>query len=319
MKRLLVAVSAVALLAGYLAVVDAGEPDAGAARPAAAVRRPPTGLDASLGGGKAPLPSAGRFRVFILSGQSNMVGQGEAEELPEAYRKPHDRIRIWCEGGWQYLVPHRRFGPEVGMAHELAKAWPDDTIGVIKVAIGGTGILAFAPDWSREQADRTGDGFKGPIYKTIMRCYQEAKKAGDFTLAGFVWKQGGKDARNAHVAREYLANFRKLVAGLRKDTAAPDLPVFISTYMARETLDRLLADPGTRDLAKGRPGLADVLRAHLDAADKIPNVVAVIHGRLPSKPDGVHFNTEGQLKQGRLLAEAVVKFYQKKAVAAPAK
>jgi len=320
MKRLFVAVTAVVLLVGCLAVVGAQTPDAGAAAAQTrAARRAPSGLDTSLGGGKAPLPTAGRFRVFILSGQSNMVGQGEAKELPEVYRKPHDRIRIWCEGGWQYLVPHRRFGPEVGMAHHLAKAWPEDTIGIIKVAIGGTGILAFMPDWSREQADRTGDGYKGPIYKTILRCYQEAKKVGDFELAGFVWKQGGKDMKNPDTAKEYLANFEKLVSGLRKDTAVPDLPVFISTYMAREALDRLLANPGTRNLAKRRPGWADVLRAHLDAADKIPNVFAVIHGRLPLKPDGIHFNTEGQLTQGRLIAEAVVKFYQKKEAAAAAK
>ena len=52
----------------------------------------------------------------------------------------------------------------------------------------------------------------------------------------------------------------------------------------------------------------DVLKAHTEAPDKIPHVVAVAHGKLPMRPDGIHFNTDGQLKQGKLLAEAVLEY-----------
>jgi len=279
----------------------------------AATRRATPGLDPSLGGGKAPVPTGARFRVFILSGQSNMVGQGQAGELTEPYSKPHPRVRIWASGEWQYLVPSRRFGPEVGFAHTLAKAWPDDTIGIMKVAIGGTGILAFVPDWSKEQADRTGDGRKGPLYQRIIGCLRDARKQGDFEVAGFVWKQGGKDMRNPETAREYLGHFKQLVGGLRKDTGVANLPAFISTYLTRAELEKTADDVQMKALSRGRPGLVDVLRAHLDAADKIPHVVAVVHGRLPMRPDGIHFNTEGQLTQGRLLAEAVLAYTRDKA------
>ena len=34
------------------------------------------------------------------------------------------------------LHPKKRFGPGVSMAHRLAKFWPKDTIGIIKVASG---------------------------------------------------------------------------------------------------------------------------------------------------------------------------------------
>jgi len=282
-------------------------------------KRKPSGIDTSLGGGEAPIPKRGKFRVFILSGQSNMVGQGQANELPEPLRKPHGRIRIWVDGKWQHLVPTRRFGPEVSFAQELARAWPEDCVGIIKVAIGGTGILAFVPDWKKEQADRTSDGHKGPIYKTIIGCFQAAKGAGEFELMGFVWKQGGKDMRNAGTAKEYLANFRKLIAGLRKDTGVADLPAFISTYRSKEELAKALQDPQIRALtlarSRSRPGLVDVLKAHTEAPDKIPHVVAVAHGKLPMRPDGIHFNTEGQLKHGKLLAEAVLKYEEGRAKA----
>ena len=57
----------------------------------------------------------------------------------------------------------------------------------------------------------------------------------------------------------------------------------------------------------------DVLKAHVEAPDKIPNVVTVVHGKLPMRPDGIHFNTEGQLKQGKLLAEAVLDYAKSEA------
>jgi lysophospholipase L1-like esterase len=37
--------------------------------------------------------------------------------------------------------------------------------------------------------------------------------------------------------------------------------------------------------------------------------VTVIHGRLPIHDDGVHFNTEGQLTLGKMVADAVRKYY----------
>ena len=277
-------------------------------------KRAPSAIDASLGGGEAPIPKTGTFRVFILSGQSNMVGQGEASELPEDLRKPHDRIRIWCGGGWQYLVPSRRFGPEVSVARELAKAWPDDTIGIIKVAIGGTGILAFVPDWKKEHADRTKDGHKGPLYKRMTECVDAARKVSTFEVGGFVWKQGGKDAKPGGASKEYLTHFRSIVEGLRKDTTTPEMPAFVSTYMSKADLEKYIASPEYQArLGKGRPGMLDVMRAHNDAAEKIPHCRTVIHGKLPMRPDGIHFNTEGQLKQGQLIAKAILAYCAEKA------
>ena len=51
-----------------------------------------------------------------------------------------------------------------------------------------------------------------------------------------------------------------------------------------------------------------MIKAQLDAADKIPNVVTFAHGKLPCRPDKIHFNTEGQLKLGRMFADAIEKY-----------
>ena len=71
-----------------------------------------------------------------------------ATELEPSYNAKHDRIRIWANGRWEYFVPRVYFGPGVSMAHQLARLWPDDTIGIIKISDGGTGIRVFEKNWS---------------------------------------------------------------------------------------------------------------------------------------------------------------------------
>tara|TARA_R110000850_G_scaffold108742_3_gene221246 strand:- start:1259 stop:2152 length:894 start_codon:yes stop_codon:yes gene_type:complete len=258
----------------------------------------------TMGGGVASIPVSGKFRVFILAGQSNMTGSGQSNELGPPHNRPHDRIRIWANGRWESFVPQKKFGPGVAMAHQLAGQWPNDTIGIIKVAIGGTGILSFQPDWTRESADRTGDGRKGNLYQDITDAVKAARKVSDFELTAFAWKQGGKDMKSIDLGNEYLANFEKMLTSLRTELEAPEMPAFIATYITREEFDNY--DGPTR---KGRPGAEGVIKAQLDAPDLIPQVVTFSQGKLPCCPDGIHFNTEGQLKLGRMYADAVEQYY----------
>ena len=57
------------------------------------------------GGGAAAIPKNGKFRVFVLMGQSNMTGAARAKELKPPYNQKHDRIRIWANGRWEHFVP----------------------------------------------------------------------------------------------------------------------------------------------------------------------------------------------------------------------
>ena len=56
-------------------------------------------------------------RVFLLGGQSNMVGQGLSGELPAELLVPNPRVLIFENGKWQPLRPLKHtFGPEVAFA-----------------------------------------------------------------------------------------------------------------------------------------------------------------------------------------------------------
>src|SRR5687767_13780741 len=95
------------------------------------------------------------IKAFILAGQSNMVGWGDSTKLPDDLSRGNDRVLMFEDSQWQPLRPHapvidlmRRvgltefsFGPEISFGHEMAKAWPSETIGIIKLAFGGTSLL----------------------------------------------------------------------------------------------------------------------------------------------------------------------------------
>jgi hypothetical protein len=294
----------IAAFAGGLSLANAQQKDQASAKEAKPPRQGQGYQQAnSMGGGAAAIPESGTFRVFILAGQSNMTGHGQARELEPPYNQPHERIRLWANGRWEYFVPQKNFGPGVAMAHQLAEHWPEDTIGIIKVAIGGTGILAFQPDWTRKSADRTGDGRKGKLYQDITDAVKAAREVSDFELTGFAWKQGGNDMRSADLGNEYLANFEKMITSLRRDLEAPQLPAFIATQLTREQLEAYEGPVNKR-----YPAFLSVVTAQHDAADKIPHVVTFAHGKLACRADGIHFDNEGQFTLGRMYADAVEKY-----------
>jgi len=303
----------------------------------------------SMGGGEATISKSGKLRVFVLMGQSNMQGAGRAKELKAPYNEKHDRIRIWANGRWEYFVPSHRFGPGVSMAHQLADFWPDDTIGIIKVASGGTGIRGFEKNWSFERADRTFDGKKGSLYKDLMNAVAEAERISQPEFCGFVWKQGAADGTKKDLAEEYYDTFKQLVSDLRTDLGAPDLPVFVPSYMKdEELLKAVLSKMNDEDVleakksaGKGpvkdeellkvllsymndknslkarrsagrRPYFATVIMAQNRAGRDIPNVTTVYPGKLPKGADGTHYSSEGYIKLGKITASAIEEFYKAK-------
>ncbi len=299
----------------------------------------------TMGSGEATIRTSGKFRVFVLMGQSNMQGAGRANELKAPYNEKHDRIRIWANGRWEYFVPTQRFGPGVSFAHQLAEFWPNDTIGIIKVASGGTGIRGFEKNWSFERANRTFDGKKGSLYTDLMHAVAEAKRISKPEFCGFFWKQGAADGTKKDLAEEYFDSFSQLVADLRTDLGAPDLPVFVPSYMNdEELLKTVLSNMSDDDLLEAkqsaskppendddllrlllsyledngsprafgkRPYITNVIMAQNRAGRDIPNVTTLYPGELPRIGGGNnHYNSEGYIKLGKITADAVEVYYR---------
>jgi len=304
----------------------------------------------SMGGGEATISKSGKFRVFVLMGQSNMNGSGKASELYSPYNEKHDRIRIWANGRWEYLVPSNKFGPGMSFAHQLADFWPNDNIGIIKVSCGATGISAFEKNWSYERAERSKDGFKGSMYMDLMNAVAEAKRISKPEFCGFVWKQASADGR-IDLFEEYYDNFKQLISDLSADLGNPDLPTFIPNYATDEELLKSVlsllsekevleaknsagkASLSDQDLleavlsyidsngllqnetpvVKKQRYMASVISAQNRAGWEIPNVTTLYPGRLPYG-DGGHYSSEGYITLGKITASAVEEFYKAKEI-----
>lgn len=260
-------------------------------------------------------PEPGKaIKLFIMSGQSNMGGQGESKKLSPAMRRGNPRTLMWHEGRWQPLVAtdvHKKhdsltFGPEIAFAHRMAEAWPDETIGIVKQARGGTGILAWSPSWSEAEADRSKDGHKGDLWKVLAETIHAATAAAPCEIVGFGWVQGGKDTQY-DTGKDYLRYLVSLVEAMRRETRQPELP-FVLGSSRNDGLPDDLAPVRAKLQAAAtdeRPYDFEVLQAHYyiqtlaPPARMAPLRDLAIHGNGNS-----HYNTEGQLELGRLMAEA---------------
>ena len=263
---------------------------------------------------------AGPLQVFILSGQSNMVGWGNSLELGSVARFGHDnRLFMFEDGAWQPLKPYRNpsrlqrdnwgiqeftFGPEIGFAHALTAAWPGKRIGIVKQAVGGTGIMAWAPEWNERDAEITGDAHKGPLYKELLGKALAAREAGDVEFRGLLWLQGAKDMRRPATAARYGENLKRLVDALRRDLGTPDLPVLIGSYRQECLPDDLDGvNPSDFGVDRQRPGAWQVLVAQSSVSENIARSATVILRDLPRHPKNVHANTAGMLQAGRAYAK----------------
>lgn len=239
-----------------------------------------------------------------------MAGQGISTDLPEEMLKPAERLLMFENGTWQPLRPLTfRFGPEIAFGHAMAKAWPDETIGIVKQAKGGTGILAWSPTWTKEKAGLTKDGHKGNLWKELTEKVHEACNAADCAISGFVWQQGAKDMNTMEASTHYLENLKELVGGLRKEFNAPNMAFVYGSYRNEDIPDNLSEfDPATYKSPedsnfRSRIGGAYVLKAQFDAQKEIPLAKMVPLRGLPRWPYNIHADTNAILKMGKLFAE----------------
>jgi Ca2+-binding EF-hand superfamily protein len=262
-------------------------------------------------------PPTRRVKVFILAGQSNMVGWGDSRKLPEDLEQGSDKVLMFENGKWQPLKPIRKaqrnqqkfgmtefsFGPEIFFGHEMSTAWPNQTIGIVKFAVGGTSILTWKPNWSKEDADRVGQGRLGSLFNKLMEKVDQAARAREVEFAGFLWLQGGGDMKNVTVAQEYLNNLQALVAAVRKHTGVPNLPFLYGSQRRTEDPDDI-SDIEPQKISGHYPAAEFVLRAQWDAQSVIPDSRMVILRDIETHPMNVHYNTSGQRQVGKLFAQA---------------
>lgn len=269
--------------------------------------------------------------VYILSGQSNMVGSGRVAELPDLWKQPIDGAMIFDGTSYQTLVATRQkgFGPEIGFAHYLRNNQPGrPEIYLIKFALSGQPLDA---GWTKSTAK--GGGWVGPepgpdrmtfypgtssedpnvglhyqrLHKHVDKAMKALKDDGlTPRLRGIVWMQGEADAKHPISAGRYDRSLALLKSRIEEDFANDqEVPfVFGQVLPYPKPLPRFIA----RDVIRQSMADAD-WRSGSDRA--VPNLWMVSTDGMALKKDTVHYSTPGVLAMGQAFGLEMLKAHRK--------
>ncbi len=219
-------------------------------------------------------------RLIILAGQSNMMGRGKTFELPATYKQTPSNVQFFYQGRERKLAQFAYFGPEVSFAQDVARAFPNDNIILIKQAASGSRIKQWQPGQS--------------LYKGLLRQVGFATdSAKSKQVDAIVWMQGESDAQsNISIASQYGNQLKQLVDGLRKDLDSPN-SLFI---FGQTSLDHPSSQASLEAVRQQQNAMQKVLgNANMVNTDKL--------GKLH---DGIHLNAHGQMELGRRFAKAYI-------------
>ncbi len=249
----------------------------------------------------AMLPGAAQdYDVYLCIGQSNMAGRGDMvpgdekplegvfllndEGVPVPAAAPLNiystiRKKAWMQG----------INPAWSFSQKMHAATGRPVLLVVN-AKGGTGIDLWVKDapcdtFRVSRGDEAAwDGKPTPqFYAEAVRRTRQAMQYG--SLKGILWHQGEGDSGSDKKRDSYIGKLSGLVADLRADLDAPDVP-----FVAGEVCHRGHGEKINQTL--------------MQIAYFVPNSCCVSADGLGMRADNVHFTREAQIELGERYADA---------------
>lgn len=242
-----------------------------------------------------PRKKQGELHLFILAGQSNMVGWAP---IPEG-EKTDPRIYVfgkdyrWRIAGHPIedalnqvdMISENRiagFGPAMDFAFASLARHPDIVIGLIPCAMNSSGIV----QWQSDLSDQS-------LYGSCLKRARAASPMGH--ISGILFFQGETDAADPiqypdptpHPS-DWSELFTAFVVDFRNDLGEPNLPV-------------VFAQIGTTWSPKAFPNW-DLVREQ-QASTQLSTTTMIVTDDLPLL-DGVHFTTDSYRIIGIRFADA---------------
>lgn len=177
-------------------------------------------------------PTADKFLLFLLAGQSNMAGRGDVETqdlLGNRRILTYNEERQWevARDPLHWDRPgYNGVGPALSFARELLEDLPEDvTIGLIPTAQGGTSISWWQKNYSGSNLYYGGQR----LFDHAVARATEAKSVGQLTA--ILWNQGENDAGSAEGdnGASYRTLLHTLISDFRAELNEPDLPFIGAT------------------------------------------------------------------------------------------
>jgi len=242
-----------------------------------------------------PKEYQGEMRLFILAGQSNMVGWAP---IPDG-EKTDPRIYVFGKDYHWRIADHpiedafnqvdmisenriAGFGPALDFALASLDRHPHIVIGLIPCAKNSSGII----QWQRNLSDQS-------LYGSCLKRVRAASPMGE--ISGILFFQGETDALDPiqypdpppHPS-DWSELFTTFIADLRNDLHEPDLPI-------------MFAQIGTNWSPEAFPNW-DVVRKQ-QASIQLPMTTMITTDDLPLL-DGLHFTSDSYRIIGNRFAEA---------------
>ena len=257
--------------------------DASAYKPSA------TGTSAVVARTPSPvvaLPKKADFHLYLLLGQSNMVGRdttGIDAQVDNPRILALDGNGHWVIAREPMHVGGSGIGPGLSFAAAMLKANPRITIGLVPCAVGGTPLSRWVKG--------------GDLY---ARAVARAKAAAaDGEIKGALWHQGESDTTDRGNAESYGARLTQMFTDLRRDLGLPRMPIVVGQL-------------GMYLTPQGYPYIDTVRAAIAGMPGALPNVAYADSQGLTDKGDGLHFNAASQAEFGRRYAKAMIALQQGK-------
>lgn len=259
--------------------------------------------------------SAEHYHVYLVGGQSNANGRGDAAQLPEALAGPQKDVRFYwhrtqstknighlVEDSWIELAPGsghgskapvyaKEFGPELSLGRELADRNADKNIAIIKYSHGGSNLHT---QWAAD----------GEMYKTFIETVRAglhglAADGHTYQLGGMIWQQGEADAGSLKHAKNYQANLTEFITRIRNDLSGAQALPFVIGGLS-DSQDDSINTPGT--------GWSIVRSAQQAVAKSVPHVgFANADGCATRVGDAIHLNHTAQLALGKAHAAELMR------------
>ena len=224
-------------------------------------------------------PAKESFHVYLLMGQSNMVGRDT-----RALAAQVDNSRVLAldgEGRWVLArepmhVGGTGVGPGIPFALEMLKAAPRITVGLVPCAVGGTPLRRWV-----KGAD---------LYERALSRARAAARAG--VIKGVLWHQGESDTGNRESAETYETRLARMFIDLRQDLSLPELPIVVGQLGDFLTPEKYPHVAKVRDAIGRVPAL-------------VPRVGYADSTGLGHKGDNLHFSADAEQELGARFAKAM--------------
>ncbi len=264
--------------------------------------------------GLACSAKAEHYHVYLLGGQSNANGRGDAAQLTAPLASPQPDVRFYwhrtqattnvgwlLEDQWIDLAPGsghgttspvhaREFGSELSFGRAMADAVPAARIAIIKYSHGGTNLYS---EWSA-----TGDKY-ATFVATVQTALASLTTASHtYELGGMIWHQG--EADTGAQADSYEANLTSLVNRVRNDIFAGQPAPFVIGSLSNSQYGSQITTAGT--------GPYKVRQAQQAVAANMPNVGFVNTDGYTTRPgEAIHFDHVGQISLGQDFASEMLR------------